>query len=153
MNLDSGDLVRRLGIIERRLDDLLQPERGWNPHFLTSPYTNTNFDGDSFSDVAAQTKIENTDWSTTIPATAKALDIQLVCRDSGSAGTAGLYVLLYAVNGATIGRGCWPSGKANDDYAEANFIMPCTDGDIWYVVNASGANTMDIWLRCWGWWE
>ena len=61
-------------------------------------------------------------------------------------------MVIYGANGATLGRACWVSGKDNDDYAEANFIMPCTDGDIWYAVNASGASTMDIWLRCYGYW-
>ena len=64
----DADLIRKISELERRLDGLNLPEKGWTPHFLTEPYTNTTFDGDSFSDVAAHTKIENTSWSTTIPA-------------------------------------------------------------------------------------
>ena len=154
MNLDSKVLVRKLAMLERRLDNLAQPEKGWVPHFLTTPYTNTDFDGDSFSDVAANTKIENTDWSTTIPATAKALIIRILCRDSGSAATAGLYVALAGAAAATgFPLVCRPSGKANNDFADSSGVVPCTDGDIWYQINASGASTMDVWLECYGWWE
>jgi len=150
----DAETVRRISQLERRLDNLAQHERGWQPHFLTTPYTNAAFDGDSFSDVAANTKIENTSWSTTIPATAKALLIRCQCRDSGSAATTGLYVVLYGAAAATVpSLGVWPSGKTNDDYDETTAIVPCTDGDIWYQVNASGATTMDIWLWCFGWWE
>ena len=154
MNLDSKVLVRKLAMLERRLDNLAQPEKGWVPHFLTTPYTNTTFDGDSFSDVAANTKIENTDWSTTIPATAKALLIYVACRDSGSAATADLNVRLFgAAAAAYASLEARPSGRANDDFDVVAGTVPCTDGDIWYRINASGVNTMDVYMRCFGWWE
>ncbi len=151
MNLD---LLSRIVRIERRLDNLVKPERGWTPHFLTTPYTNADFNGDSFSDVAVNTVIENTSWSTTIPTNAKALLIEGECYDSGSAATANLYVALYGAALAT--NAPWvmsPSGQNNDGYAFGMGIVPCTDGDIWYRVVASGVSTMDIWLECFGWWE
>ncbi len=118
---------------------------------LPIPYTHDSFNGDSFSDVGTFTKIENTSWSTVIPSDARALLIRLLCRDSGSAATSGLYVILSGdgTNGAFAVR---PSGKANDDYADGTADVPCTNGDIWYRVEASGTNTMDIWLYCFGYW-
>ena len=150
----SLDLLSRILRLERRLDSLAKPEIGWTPHFLTTPYTNASFNGDSFSDVAANTIIDNASWSTTIPATAKALMIYGYCRDSGSAATAGLYFALYsAAAAASAVFSICPSSQINDDPMPSMGIVPCTDGDIWYRVNASGATTMDIWLFCIGWWE
>ena len=153
MNRSLLDITRRILKLERRVDNLVQPERGWHPHFLTTPYTNADFDGDSFSDVGSNTKIENTSWSTTIPSNAKALLIVTSVRDSDSAATSGLFFALYpsaaAANYAMI---CRPSGKANDDLASSHAIVPCTDGDIWYRANASGADTLDVYLWCFGYW-
>ena len=153
MRLDQ-ELVRRIAVLEKQFDDLVKPERGWSPHFLTTPYTNADFNGDSFSDVGANTKIENTSWSTTIPATAKALLVYGYVRDSGSAGATGLFFALYPAAGATQAALNWTiSGRPNDDYQAESGVVPCTDGDIWYQCDASGANTMDVYLFCWGWWE
>jgi hypothetical protein len=153
MSLDSGALVRRVAVLEKRVDDLPRPERGWTPVFLAEPYTNANFNGDSFSDVAALTKIENTSWSTTVPADAKALIILAQCRDSGSAAGGDLVVKLYSAAAATNEALNVRCGGLTNDYLTSNQgIVPATDGDIWYTVNASGANTMDIWLTVVGYW-
>jgi len=150
--MSDPQLVKLLNDVMRRLDNLAQPEIGWTPHFLTEPYTNTDFDGDSFSTVAAHTKIENTSWSTTVPATAKALIISAQCRDSGSGANnanVSLFATSTATNPALVVRA---GGKANDYIATNQGIVPCTDGDIWYRCTASGASTLDIWLRVVGYW-
>ena len=150
----NQELVRKIAYLERRLDNLAKPEAGWTPHFLTTAYTNANFNGDSFSDVAANTKIENTDWSTTIPSDAKALMIYGQCRDSGSAATADLFFNLYTTaGGSTAAFAMTSSGAPNDSSAYGQAVVPCTDGDVWYKCAASGADTMDVWLYCWGWWS
>lgn len=117
---------------------------------FTTPIGHGSFDGDSFSDVGTYTKIENTSWNTALPADAKALLIRLRCRDSASATTSGLFVALSGdgTNSLLVAR---PSGKPNDDFAERICWMPCTNGDIWYRVEASGTDTMDIFLHCFGW--
>lgn len=149
----SSELVKRIIALEVRLDRLRLPEHGWTPHFLAEPYTNTTFDGDSFSDVAALTKIENTSWSTTIPADAKALIIRLSARDSGSAAATDINFALYSTAAATnAALVVWPTGTTNDAFASIQGIVPCTDGDIWYTCNASGASTLDVWLHCIGYW-
>ena len=149
----DAELIKRIAALERRLDLLALPEKGWTPHFLTEPYTNTDFDGDSFSDVGALTKIENTSWSTTVPADAKALIITGAARDSGSAAATALYFRIYststATNPAMVIR---PAGITNDAWASGEAVVPCTDGDIWYQVNASGASTMDVYLYVVGYW-
>jgi len=149
----SSELVKRILGLERRLDRLKLPELGPQPVFLDDPYTNADFDGDSFSDVAVHTKIENTSWSTTVPATAKALIIRADVRDSGSGATTGLYFRIYSTSTSTYPAMILrPSGKANDTYVSNSGVVPCTDGDIWYRVNASGANTMDVFLYVVGYW-
>ena len=147
------DVLKRLLDLERRLDGLGLPERGWAPTFFDEPLTNTDFDGDSFSDVGSLTKIENTSWSTTIPTDAKALIITGAARDSGSAAAPALYFRIYSTSTATNpALTIWPTGVLNDARVGADGIVPCTDGDIWYDVNASGASTMDVWLYVVGYW-
>ena len=148
----SLDLIRRLTRLEKRVDDFPRPEI-CVPYFLTTPYTNTTFDGDSFSDVAVNTKIENTSWSTTIPIDAKALLILASARDSASSTTSGLYFALYpSAAAATYAHIVRPSGKDDDDYATEIGVVPCTNGDLWYRCNASGADTLDVILACFGYW-
>ena len=151
MNLDQ-ELIRRIALLEKQLDDLVKPEVGWTPTFLTTPYTITDFDGDSFSTVAVNTKIENSDWSTTIPTTAKALIIRLEAADSGSAANNCWFGLYPTAAGATLAMRAIPYGKPNDARAAAHAVVPCTDGDIWYQCLASGAGTLDVWMWCWGYW-
>ena len=147
------ELVRKIQELERRLDRLALPEIGWTPVFLDTPYTNTDFDGDSFSDVGSNTKIENTSWSTTIPSDAKALLLRMAARDSGSAGQQSTYFALYpAAAAATAVATVQVGGLANNSIHEEVAIVPCTDGDIWYRVEATGASTLDVWLWCTGYW-
>ena len=137
------ELMRLRQMIER----LQLPEIGAQPVFLSEPLTNTTFDGDSFSDVAAHTKIENTSWSTTVPANAKALIVRGAIRDSGSAAAASCYLRLFATATATrAGMEISCAGITNDSVATAHAIVPCTSGDLWYRVEASGASTLDAWL-------
>jgi len=118
-------------------------------HPLTTPITHTSFDGDSFSDVGTATKIENTSWSSTIPASAKALLIQVIAHDSGAGN-----------NWFSVGpTSTWPYAlsarpTAGNDYdAEGMGPTPCSaDGGIYYRCEASGTGTLDVWLRCWGYW-
>ena len=120
-------------------------------HPLTTPLTHTSFNGDSFSDAAA-TKIENTSWSSTIPADAKALLIRIAARDSGSSGETTIHFEVGPSNAQPDALGCRLAGLADDAIGEEQGVVPCTDGDIWYGVEASGASTLDCWLECWGYW-
>ncbi len=147
------ELVKKIQELERRLDNLGLPEIGAQPVFLAEPYTNTTFDGDSFSDVGALTKIENTSWSTTIPSDAKAIALEATVRDSGSAGQVAVWFGLYSTSTATNpALTAYCGGLANDSISANAGIVPCTDGDIWYKCDASGASTLDVWLRVVGYW-
>lgn len=114
---------------------------------LTTPYTNTAFAADTFSDVTTSTIIQNTSWSTTIPSSATALLIQIIAQDSG-AGSDSLY---FAVGPNST---YWYTAAARPQVANINAelttVVPCTNGDIYYRVNASGSNTMTVTLRVWG---
>lgn len=150
-------VAKILRVINIEYTGNLKPERGGVVYTgyafvpLTTPLTHSSFNGDSFSDVGSNTKIENTSWSSTIPGEAKALLIRCACRDSGSAATAGLHFALHGTSAAAdptlVVR---PSGKANDDFAEQVGFVPCTDGDLWYQCNASGTTTLDVYLWCFG---
>ena len=121
-------------------------------HPLTSPITHTSFSGTAKSDTNI-TKIENTAWSSTIPADAKALLIRLLCRDSGSATDGDLSMSLYAASGGSNPPlTCHCGGKIANAWTETQGIVPCTDGDIWHTINASGNLTLDVWMQVWGYW-
>lgn len=123
---------------------------GW--HFLTTPLTSTSWDGDSYS-TTAKTLIDLSEVFG-VPAGAKAVLVQLLSRDSGSANS---NVIFFGVGPNDVDASCpvmsVSRGLPNDaiDYAVA--ICPCdANGDIYYQIVASGSGTMDCWIRIWGYW-
>jgi hypothetical protein len=115
---------------------------------LTTPINHTSFNGTNYSTVATATKIENTSWTSTIPATAQALLIQIQCYDTGTLGTTGLYFNVGPSSTYWYACAAIPPGgsvRANDTQ-----VVPCVNGDIWYRISASGTNTMNVTLRIWG---
>ena len=149
----SLDLIRRLIRLEKRVDDLARPEIGPTPIFVPAGYTNTDFDGDSFSTVGAHTKIENTSWSTTIPSDARGLLIRMRINDSGSAANTNINFRIFATAAASnAAMRTDLDGVPNDSVVHQTAVVPCTNGDIWYRCTASGANTMDVVLQCYGYW-
>lgn len=152
----AGRLRTLLALIDVHYDGDLNPRRSGTVYDayafvpLAVLITHTSFDGDAFSTVATPTKIENTSWSSTIPADAKALNIEIATRDSAAWGTAGL---MFAVGPSATywyALGCRPAG--GDVWVETMGAVPCTDGDIYYRCTASGTGTLDVYLRCWGYW-
>jgi hypothetical protein len=123
---------------------------GW--HFLTSPLTSTAWDGAAFS-TTAKTLI---DLSTVFgaPAGVKAILVQLLARDSGSANS---NVIFFGVGPNDVDASCpvmsVARGLPNDTMAYQTGIVPCNvNGDIYYQIVASGSGTMDCWIRIWGYW-
>ena len=147
------DIAQRLLKLERWQEGLNLPEMGdGQPVFLDEPYTNTTFDGDSFSTVGAHTKIENTSWSTAIPSNAKALAVVIQARDSGSAAASAwfsCYSTATATNPALL---LYLYGAPNDAVWAGAGLVPCTDGDIWYRCTATAADRLDVWLYVVGYW-
>jgi hypothetical protein len=122
------------------------------PVFLTTPLTSTSWDGDSRS-TTAKTLI---DLSAVfgVPAGVKAVLVQLICKDSGSAASNDIYFGVSpngssgSVTVISVGR-----GLPNDTLTYSQGICPCdSNGDIYYQIVASGSNTMDCYLRIWGYW-
>jgi len=121
-------------------------------HPLTTPLTNASFNVTAYSDTSA-TKIENTSWSSTIPSNAKALLLEMAAKDSGSAAaTGGERFEIGPTSTYTYAARCWVNGIANDRWAGQHCAVPCTDGDVWFAVYATGTLTLDTVLRCWGYW-
>jgi len=112
--------------------------------------TSGSFDGDSFSTVG-KTLI---DLSAIfgLPAGIKAILANIYFRDSGSA-TNAVWVVLSPNNTAGEGLYTYISGIPNDNYHGETLIVPCdANGDIYYQINASGASTLDLYIRIWGYW-
>jgi hypothetical protein len=117
---------------------------------LTTPLTSTSWDGDSFSDVSTSTLID-TSAVFGVPAGVKAILFWIQAKDSASWGTGGLYFALgptstywYAGGVDTYG------GDVNSSVLQV--IPTNANGDVYYRINASGTNTMDISIRVWGYW-
>jgi len=118
--------------------------------YLAAPLTSTSFDGDSFS-TTAKTGL---DLSAAFgaPAGIKAVLFHIELRDSGSAAaTTTCWALFSPDNTAGTGVIVRIAGVTNDAIQSAEIIVPCNiNGDVYYQIDASGATTLDIWLKIWG---
>jgi len=120
------------------------------PTWLTTSLTSTSFDGDSFS-TTAKTLI---DLSAVFgaPANIKAILVNVVCQDSGSAAAAP-YFLLSPNGVAGDGISTILQGVPNDNQRGHAFVCPCdANGDFYYQCVASGASTLDVWVWIWAYW-
>jgi hypothetical protein len=87
-----------------------------------------------------------------IPTSAKALNVRIAVRDSGSAAN-DCYVVFYnaAAGGSTTGT--FSPMPVNDRYGRYTAVLNCgSNGDIWWTAAASGSNTLDITVTCTGYW-
>jgi hypothetical protein len=114
---------------------------------LTTALTSTSFDGDQFSDVGETALDLSAVFG--VPAGIKAALVQVCARDSVAWGTDGLYVAVGA-------NSEWPltiRPAGGNVWVEGLGIVPCTTtGDFSYMINASGANTMAVFIRICGYW-
>jgi hypothetical protein len=121
------------------------------PVFLTSPLSSTDYDGDAFSDTA----LTLIDLSAVygVPAGISAVLLSASVNDSGSAAN-DTYFLAQPTSDAGLGSfviRC--SGLANDTIRNGTGICPCNaDGDIYYAIEASGPDTLDLNLQIFGYW-
>lgn len=117
---------------------------------LTTPATSTSWDGDSFSDVGTSTVIDLS-AAFGIPGGVKAVLMEVICQDSATWGTSGLYFACGPSSTYWYALSCRPAG--GDVLASALTPVPTnSNGDIYYRINASGSNTMNVWIRIWGYW-
>jgi hypothetical protein len=117
---------------------------------LDTPLTSTSFDGDAFSTVGTSTLIDLS-AAFGVPAGVKAVLADVAIRDSAAWG-AGEYRLdlgpsstyYYAFRAACYGGDLLGRGQG---------VVPCdANGDVYYRTEASGAGTLDVTVRIWGYW-
>lgn len=148
--------------LERLLNKMRPLITGWTPHWIyanmpewvanggtaNTPYTSTAWDGDSYS--TASKALQDLSTVFGIPANVKAVYVWVAIRDSGSA-TGDPRITLDATDTANAGISIGCGGLTNDALTRATAIVPCdANGDIYTQINATGASTLDIFLRIWG---
>lgn len=117
---------------------------------LTTPLTSTSWDGDARS-TTAKTLIDLSEVFG-VPAGVKAILVALTIRDSASSTNDCLFLLSTNGDDNYQGMGL-TADSTNDRYTRSSITMPCTaDGDIYFRLNASGTNTMDVFISIWGYW-
>ena len=143
--------VDRIKRLEREVERLRVKEKQvFVP--LTTPLTSTSWDGDSFS-TTSKTLIDLSSVFS-VPAGVKAVLVQLIARDSGSAASTNIF---FGIGPNDIDASCLVMavgrGLPNDTMVYATGVCPCdANGDIYYQIVASGSGTMDCWIRIWGYW-
>ena len=135
------DLAKRIN----RLETQGQPT--WV--YLTAPLTSVDWDGDAHS-TTAKTLI---DLSVIFgaPAGIKAILVHAVASDSGSVGAETYFGISPNDTAGSSALVCYLTGQVNDWGVVDTGVCPCdSNGDIYYQIVASGANTLDATLRIWG---
>lgn len=119
--------------------------------YLSAAMTDTSFDGDSFGD--AQADIDLSAFGNGCPAGIKVVLVWMMCRDSGSSA----HDSYASVKPGTVAFGdaalqVQVGYLANDTARSLNGWVPCdANGDIRYKTNASGGDTLELWIRIFGW--
>ena len=143
-------LMREIAILQNQIDALRTIQQGWQPVFLSSPLTSTSWDGDSFS-TTAKTLIDLSAVFSA-PAGIKAISVFVRLNDSASA-SANYWMVLSPVDTANVGI-FFQCSEINDRHRYGTGIIPCdANGDIYYQISASGANTLDALIRIVGYWR
>lgn len=114
---------------------------------LKAPLTSTLWDGDAYSSGEASPINLNTVFG--VPAGVEAVLIQVIARDSAVWGTAALYLSVGPTEIDYWAVGVRPAG--GDVWSENNGVCPCdADGNVYCKIQASGENTLDAYIRIWG---
>jgi hypothetical protein len=140
-------LLAHVDRLERRiaaLESIEQPK--WT--IYADAKTSGNFNGDAFSTTAKTVIDLSADFS--IPAGVRAVLVTVRIRDSASAANDCFWILSHE-NVADTGVRTYCSGLANNAWnAVAHWVDCDANGDIYYQCQASGASTLDCFLRIWG---
>jgi len=155
---NEARLVDEIGKLKREVERLKRVEQVdssliGRPVFLTTPLTSTAWDGDAYS-TTSKTKIDLSSVFS-VPAGVKAVLVQLIARDSGSAASTNIFFGISPNNTdasnpvMAVGR-----GLPNDTLVYVSGVCPCdANGDIYYPIVASGSGAPDCWIRIWGYWR
>lgn len=139
-------LLEKISRLETRLSELDRRENS-AIHIYQTPLASTFWDGDAHSNEG----VSLIDLSVTfgVPDRIKAVMIQLYARDSAALGTTGLLFSVGPTSTYFYAADARPTG--GDVWASTSALVPCNDdGDIYYKIQASGTNTLDAWMRVWG---
>jgi len=152
--ISVGDNTRNPGIgdVDYTGDLTTYKDSSWRTGYiyvpLTTPWTGTSFDGDYFSTVGSSTSIDvSSEFG--VPASAAAIVASIVVQDSGTWG-GGEYTFWLGPTSTyyyALGAVCYGGGYK----ARNQGIVPIdASGNIYYRCSASGSNTMQAWIRIWG---
>ena len=144
-------LTQKIQRLERQIHKL-QTTGFQKPIWLAAPLTSASWNGDSFS-TTAKTLIDLSAVFSA-PAGIKAIVALLHIRDSASASGGGDYkIVLSPNNTADSGPAARCGGLVNDLWHSEVLTVPCdANGDVYYQIAASGANTFEVYLEIWAYW-
>lgn len=119
---------------------------------LTTPLTSTSWDGDSKSTEVTSTLLDMSSVFTGYPTSGvQAVLLWVQVMDSATWGTDDLWIDFGPSGTYWYAGGV--SAFGGDVRNQGMLIIPTdANGDIYYRINASGASSMDIWIRVWGYW-
>ena len=87
-----------------------------------------------------------------VPLNTKAVNVQVMAKDSASHGTAGLYMALGPTSTSWWALTCRPKGEdlLEDQSTIITTYLSGSTPYLYHRINASGTSTMDVWIRIWG---
>lgn len=142
------DLARKVRELETRLRDLELVETGsWR--MLSTPLTSGSWSGGATFSTTAKTLIDLHSVFGT-PVGIRAVMVYVSLRDTSSA--SGDYYLVLSPNDVANSGNIITADRSGNNYNTRRFdIVSCNaNGNIYYQVKASGANTMTIIIQVWG---
>lgn len=117
--------------------------------YLASPLNSGDWNGNAYS-TASKTLIDLSAVFA-VPDGIRAILCSVYVRDSASAGinVLGIYLAPNSIASSGVFVGC--GGFPNDYWNYNQCVIPCdANGDIYYQTIASGASTLDIYIKIWG---
>jgi hypothetical protein len=117
---------------------------------LAAPLTSTSWDGDAYSS-AGPTLIDLSSVFSA-PAGMKAVNVEVFIRDSAQDGTTTFYGIRLGGSSTQANMQIFAcNGHTNDAFVRGRGIIDCdANGDIYYETATSGASTLDVYLKIWG---
>lgn len=141
-------VIRDVERIKKKLARLSAREsKQWQ--YLDAPLTSTDWDGDAHSTIA-KTKI---DLSAVfgVPANIRGVLCYVAIQDSGAGAGGGSYSIRLAPNDTAAHGMAVNCISTNDSYNRGCLTVSCdANGDIYYQIEASGADTADVIIQIWG---
>jgi len=135
------ELVRRISELERRLDNLIQPEVAPQPVFLQASLTSTSWDGDAKADASDGTIDLSADFG--VPAGVKAVMVRLAAEDE----TVGVAAYLGPSAGE---RAVQIVTQVADEFIVNSGVVPCdSSGDIYWFTNGE---LDQVFIEIFGYW-